>query len=153
MGSGVPLKGSGVPLIGSGVPLKGSGVPLMGPGVPLMGTWGPGVRINGDCLNGVVTWGNWGGGLVVLVVVGTKGLWVTVKGLLVSLIISVLSVSSVVSVSSLRLGLVKNRSDALILGLGVLVVTRGSGTAGSALNVVIGGDWSSDTDSTSPIGS
>jgi hypothetical protein len=42
--------------------------------------------------------------------------------------------------------LVKNKSDALIFGDGVEVVVV-SGTAGRALNVVVGTNWSSNPDS------
>lgn len=124
---------------GWGEPLIGCGVPLIGCGVPLIGTWGWGVLISGDCLRGVV-----GRGLLVegtaFVVVGTKeGLLVVISG-------------SLKSFSSLRLGFVKNNRDALILGFGVVFVTKGSGTAGKALNVVIGTDWPLDSNPVSSIG-
>lgn len=151
-GVGLPLTtdpGVGLPLkeeAGVGVPLKadpGLGLPLKedadtGVGLPLNGRRGWGVvGLNVVAIAGI--------GLRVedLVVDGLNG---GLEGFSIGLLSSIRasSGSSSSTNSALKLGLVKNKSDARIFGDWVVCLFVCSGTAGRALNVVVGTNWSSN---------
>ena len=55
-------------------------------------------------------------------------------------------VSSSSTISALKLGLVKNKSEARIFGDSVVIDSARVGTGGCGLNVVEGTDWSSNAD-------
>jgi hypothetical protein len=84
--------------------------------------------------------------VVVLLVVGINGGLDVVTGRLTSSIKSSW-VSSSSTTSALKLGLVKNKSEARIFGDSVVVDSARVGTGGWGLNVVVGTNWSSNTDS------
>jgi len=152
LGAGLSLKidpGVGLPLneeAGVGVPLKadpGLGLPLKedadtGVGLPLKGKRGWGVvGLKVVAITGI------GLRVVDLVVDGLNG---GLEGFSIGLLSSIRasSVSSSSTNSALKLGLVKNKSDARIFGDWVVCLFVCSGTAGRALNVVVGTNWSSN---------